>query len=237
MRDVAMLYSAPMVRALLEGRKTKTRRLIKWQGPKGFPHSFAHAIVDNPAGVQRLLVPYNHPDDADLPWGESGYHRHYGSADPGDRIWVKETWSHSGDGVFEISQARMAAGNGRVIYRADGADEFPHAKYWPSIFMPKEFSRLTLHVTAVRVERLLSVTEEEAIAEGVEMVEPHLGAVGGWTFYTTPPEPNSAWSTARDSYLDLMESLHGKAIKTINPWVTVTTFEVERCNIVQARAA
>src|SRR5690348_10193426 len=90
MSDKPILFSSQMVRALLAGTKTQTRRVVPWQGPKGFPHSFEHAIVDNPAGVQRLLVPSNHPDEAELPWGENGYHRHYGKGDPGDRLWVKE---------------------------------------------------------------------------------------------------------------------------------------------------
>lgn len=232
MVDKPMLFSAPMVRALLEGRKTQTRRLIKWQGPKGYPHSFEHAIVDNPAGVQRLLVPFKHPDEADLPWGENGYHRHYGPADPGDRIWVKETWSHSGTAVWSISQARMAVGNGRVIYRADNDSEFPYAKYWPSIFLPKEFSRLTLHVTGVKIERLQSISEDDAVAEGISVDR---GGFKDRPLYCVEGLPSR--SSAVDAYEQLWRQINGGGSWDKNPWVVAITFEVERCNMAQARAA
>lgn len=155
MADKPIIFSGPMVRALLEWRKTQTRRLIKWQGPRGFPHSFDHARIDNPAGVPRLLVPYLHPEEPQG-WDDCPMHRHYGPADPGDRLYVREA-------IDKVSEP------GAVFYRADYEAKHGDASglgWRPSIHMPRWASRLTLTVTDVRVQRLRDISNEDAVAEG-----------------------------------------------------------------------
>lgn len=232
MSDRPILFSAPMVCALLAGTKTQTRRAVRWQGPKGFPHSFAHAVVDNPAGVQRLLVPYRHPDDDDTAeWGELGYHRHYGAGDPGDRFWVKEALKLE-EAPSGIVYKAFAADSSAVPYVAEG---WPwKVKRLPSMYMPKWASRLTLHVTGARVQRLQEISEADAIAEGVRRNPTQNDRT--WMIY---PEGSSAagWISARRSYQSLWEDINGKGSWEANPWVFAYTFSVELAHIDVARAA
>lgn len=222
MADCPILFSGPMVRALVAGAKTQTRRLVKWQGPKGFPHSFEHAKVDNPAGVQRLLVPFNHPDEADEPWGENGYHRHYSKADPGDRFWVKENGWQRPDRTPQMM--RDGADTWEPYYFDADLDEQDHRdlKAWgfkrrPSIHMPRVHSRLTLHVSEVRVQRLQDITPDDAAEEGAVC--------------------DMSPRTFIDHYRNIWERINGDGSWKANPWVFAYTFTVERANIDQTRIA
>lgn len=188
MKKRPILFSAPMVRALLDGSKTQTRRIVKWSGPKGFPHFFDAAFVDSPAGVNRLCVPYHHPDDQDSADGNPS-HRHYCPyGDPGDRLWVRES--------FAIEMMLRSERSASVLFKADGAfyraysaDKRHHvsafrdswvlqgrdkghcfapSKFKPSIHMPRWASRITLEITGVRIERLQDISEADAAAEGVD---------------------------------------------------------------------
>jgi len=148
MKERPILFSAPMVRALLDGRKTQTRRVCKpmeqWVNQEcrevrthdGAPHHFLKG-AESP--IERLRCPYGQP---------------------GDRLWVRET-------VAEISC--------RLTYRAD-TDDGAHCvvKRWtPSIHMPREWSRILLEVVSVRVERLQDIGEADARAEGVTIEDRH----------------------------------------------------------------
>ena len=199
--DHPIIFSGPMVVALLAGRKTQTRRLAT-------------------SPLRRCEV--------------------------GDRLWVREAWSHTGDGVFEISQARML-GRGGVIYRADANPKFPHAKFWPSLRMPREFSRLTLIVEGVRVEPLQAISEDDAFDEGIEedvwdqapvardYSKPDAWFVG-WSMGINPPCTSvEADRVCRESYRTLWSSLHSARGQRWedNPDALVLTFRVERGNIDQ----
>lgn len=226
MTDYPMIYSAPMVRALRDGIKTQTRRVIKWQGPKGYPHSFDHARIDNPAGVQRLLVPFHHPDEP-TDWNDCVMHRHYGLAEPGDRLWVKEDL---------ICETLDLGGADRcvdvVCYAEDGTPAAYNGWYaaWPwkreklnARFMPRRFSRITLTVTEVRPQRLRDITLGDCYAEGctVGKAEADAGALPvGWT---------GPW----DEYRALWNSLHGPDAWERNDWVWAKTFTVQHGNIDQ----
>ena len=143
-----ILFSAPMVRAILDGRKTQTRRIVKgvdgnsWIRIKG---GYGTHVVD-----EKAL--------AACPYGV-----------PGDRLWVRETFQvDTSNGDEDLLE--------NTYYRADGVccDQIPECpcadgtKWRPSIHMPRWASRITLEVTDVRVERLHDISEEDARAEGVD---------------------------------------------------------------------
>lgn len=212
MTDRPILFSGQMVRAIIEGRKTQTRRVFRWQGPKGYPHSWDHAIIDNPAGVQRLLVPFNHPDDAHLAWGESGYHRHYGPADPGDRLWVRES-------IDKMAEC----GDDEIAYKADWPGDARGLGWRPSIHMPRWASRLTLTVTDVRVQRVQEISEADARAEGTDP-----------TTCANVVAPADGFPSYRSAFGILWDSINAKRPGrswSANPWVCAVSFSVIRKNI------
>lgn len=129
--------------------------------------------------------------------------------EPGDRLYVRETWSHDGVGVWTIADARRRL-NGRPIYRATHDGPSP-LSWWPSIHMPREFSRLSLIVEAVRVEPLQAISEADAIAEGIQLKH-------------RDSSPVIAYKT-------LWRLLHGAESWDANPDVVVISFNVRRGNI------
>lgn len=148
MTERPIIFSGPMIRAILDGRKTMTRRVIKSQ-----PNSTQILARDAaaPSGYSWISPEY---DDELLtcPYGQ-----------PGDQLWVRETWADTRD------ECRRHP----VSYRADWniEDDFDRGFNWrPSIHMPRWASRITLEVTGVRVEQLCDITEEDAIKEGVDPV-------------------------------------------------------------------
>ncbi|MES2355582.1 MAG: hypothetical protein V4568_14530 [Pseudomonadota bacterium] len=136
MKERPILFSGPMVRTILDGSKTQTRRVIKtpdncvlWVGDKGT----VKVDVMQDGHLKAVTV--------HCPYGQPGY-----------RLWVRETW-----------QSNLMK-KGCVFYRADQADI--GLKWRPSIFMPRWASRITLEVTGVRVERVQDISEENSMAEG-----------------------------------------------------------------------
>ena len=151
MKERPILFNAPMVRALLAGTKTQTRRVVKPQ-----PHEDRlHRSVDSPdkfvCAGEHTWWSGNHTQSiyhsARCPYGK-----------PGDRLWVRETFGH-----FERNE-NFAPGC-EVFYRADG-ESLAVEPWRPGIHMPRWASRITLGVTGVRVERLRACNEVDAIAEG-----------------------------------------------------------------------
>lgn len=154
-KERPILFSGAMVRAILDGRKTQTRRVVKLpetvSNGYGFDHSTGHIFCHNdylPPDCQVVPPHYEPLDPRDLPcpYGE-----------PGDRLWVRETFG-------------LVTGNGvRVVYRADAEqpprigypdDPITDMKWTPSIYMRRQHSRITLEVTGIRVERLREITED-----------------------------------------------------------------------------
>lgn len=154
MTEHPILFSAPMVRAILDGRKTQTRRVVK-DYPKTFPGwwkglhwvSADHFIK----GALRYYCPYGHT---------------------GDHLWVKETWAHDPD----VKQSEA------ILYRAtdSGWDDNDTGLCWrPSIHMSRLASRIALEIIAVRVERVQEITEADARTEGVGFVQTHVRDADG----------------------------------------------------------
>jgi len=143
MTERPILFSAPMVRAILAGTKTQTRRVVK-------P---AHkAWMDQP--VTHQLGEW---DKRPLPYGK-----------PGDRLWVRETWQAvSGNDRARHIMTHPRPDRGWLEYAATPRADEPAYKWRPSIHMPRWASRIMLEVTGVRVERLQDISEADAMAEGV----------------------------------------------------------------------
>lgn len=162
MKERGILFSATMVRALLEGRKTQTRRIVKPQ-PSHFHYlqamsgSSPDGVAFGTPGLFREVGP-DYPDSSeDDRWCP------YGAA--GDRLWVKETFCPN---YFPDPEARTA-------FRADYdkskiGDVVPEPKWKPSIFMPRKLSRIALEITSVRADRLQDISEEDAKSEGVSLL-------------------------------------------------------------------
>lgn len=237
MADRGILFSAPMVRALLGGRKTQTRRLLKHMPPHPDHNNVVHEprhdapYFDAYCGGKKTALNPRGMTDHWCWWTRDDRCGHGCKVPyiPGDRLWVRETWSHTGDHVFEIYQARMA-GRWGVIYRADDDLRWPHAKWWPSIFLPREFSRITLTVTDVRVERLQAISREDAIAEGL-IHKPGVIEPDWWML----PEPlhQGTFLSPVAAYSWLWNSLHDKPGERWDddPWVVAVNFDVREGNI------
>lgn len=198
-RERPILFSTPMVRAILDGRKTQTRRVIKPQPEQcGFGQNAAVRPyctgTDWPVAYYEMRgACWNSSKPIKCPHGQ-----------PGSRLWVRETWA-SIDGVG-------------IKYRADNPGASKPSKYWdvtwkPSIFMPRWVSRITLEITAVRVQRVQDISDGDAFAEGVgsaiDRISPHFP--GKWI------------SLYRDLW-DTINKKRGFGWDT-NPWCWCLTFK------------
>lgn len=165
-REKPILFSGEMVRAILEGRKTQTRRAMKPQPPEWAGK--LDSVVDPWAEFHGA-----HPkgtcfhDECAHIEGQSkiSYACPYGV--PGDRLWVRETWRVPGDCGIEKVSTSTCRGPKDVEFRADFSGDYLEVREWrPSIFMPRWASRITLEITEVRVQRVQEISHEDAIAEG-----------------------------------------------------------------------
>ncbi|TPQ37167.1 hypothetical protein C2U71_25675 [Burkholderia ubonensis] len=167
MTERPILFSGPMVRAIIEGRKTQTRRVMKRQPPDDVaPITVARyypTIVDrhgDEAPGPEIFGAFS--DDGD--WGcKSPF------GEPGDRLWVRETFCMDDNGHEEWPV--FAADGTGLPARPAGCGI---SSWRPSIYMPRWASRITLEITGVRVERLRYISESDARAEGVTIEEHHM---------------------------------------------------------------
>jgi hypothetical protein len=213
-KERPILFSAPMVRAILEGRKTVTRRAVK------FP------LIDRDFGCE---LAGNEIDQSEA-------HRLCPYGQPGQRLWVRESWWQAGDWQATYPEDDTGAwfGSRRVVYSADGTPPnepnssypsglrngaYPAAapdKIWrhrPSIHMNRWASRILLENTDVRVERLQDISEEQASAEGVSAQAVESFRVAGVA------------RPAGFAFRDLWTSINGDENWTVNPWVWVVEFK------------
>jgi hypothetical protein len=157
MKERPILFNGDMVRAILDGRKTQTRRVIKPQ-PK---------IISTHDGSMNILQ-----ITGKAPWfnGDPNHTCPYGVI--GDRLWVRETWGLEPDMDEQLKDDGLTPGQieyegYHIGYKADGSGAYCVEKWRPSIFMPRWASRIMLDITDVRVERLQEISEDDAQAEGV----------------------------------------------------------------------
>lgn len=217
-----ILFSAPMVQATIDGRKTQTRRVLKPQ-PE---------IVDMLASEEQESL-----EIENRLFGEEG--RWIVLAKPlpdevGHLRWVREAWRCNGWATDVASIFyRASEGEGYTAmceqYPVAGKKPLRVTGAWrPSIHMPRWASRLTIDVTAVRVERLQDISEEDAVAEGAWRAK----ASGRFADnYATMAVAGIWFATARGWYADLWDRINGPGAWAANPWVIVRTFDVIKANI------
>ena len=173
-KETPLIYSAPMVRAILEGRKTQTRRVIK---KAQFENGWAGSVHEANISGWIAWYPGNTSPEFTKKAYDYGFECPYGKI--GDRLWVRETFLHTLYGETNVSgeyDTWWGSKGCKIEYCADGAE--PHflrpneyGSPWmakrPSIFMPRWASRINLEITNIRVERINDISEEDAKAEGV----------------------------------------------------------------------
>jgi len=203
-----------MVNAILEGRKTQTRRIIKDQ-PQIDPATgdWLWINTDEMSRVRPLA------DFADI----KSAHCPYGKV--GDQLWVRETFAEVGSigkpiDWFEY-QYRADFPGGR--WQGHGAMCFD--KWIPSIFMPRDACRIMLEITDIRVERLNEIDDLGAIQEGVSEVGTNLLMYKMWEDYTKPWDKGGYCRSPKVSYKTLWEKINGPESWEQNPYVWVITFK------------
>lgn len=244
-RERPILFQGAMVRAIRAGQKTQTRRIVKlpplrpWQlsNSKGWHfiecnhsmedcNNFIAGFGDGIGSIVNIKCPYGKPA-----------HARFGL--PADRLWVREThryWFPDWiDPPAYPCKCRYKADNFLVELPVEweegcqfstpedaGLDIEP-TKWRPSIFMPRWASRITLEITAVRVERLQNISEADARAEGICELSLQQGEPGAW-WTADPKNPDIAGRTAVCAYRKLWEKIHGPGSWDINPYVWVVEF-------------
>lgn len=206
MKERPILFSGPMVRAILSGQKTVTRRIVKPQ------------YLDGPWSVRQTESPRHerHSHDWWLPTGSQPYAAlppcPYGQI--GDRLWVREAWAQ-----INVAQA---PGESWVVYReCDNRTDYG-GPWKPSIHMRRRDSRILLEVTDVRVERLQDISDEQAEAEGIEGCIP--SCPGPYDEHGNP-ECDCMNLTCKQSFQALWESINGRKSWDADPWVWVVEFK------------
>ena len=200
-----ILFSTPMVQAILEDRKTQTRRIIKPQ---------PSLINDN--------IHFNFEKEYYLTKEQL---LKKAPIQPGNVLWVRETWFPT---RFDYKYLLAMGANGHIKYRADG-DYDPKkdcvGRSWkPSIFMPKEACRIFLEVTEVRVERVQDISEDDSKAEGIRGI-----------YNVVPKNHNDCWldythghrgfDSPVHSFRSLWLSINGQESWEASPWVWVYEFK------------
>ncbi|ELM7732724.1 hypothetical protein Q2P25_001409 [Escherichia coli] len=195
MKERGMIFNGEMVRAILDGRKTQTRRIMKNQPAGDYPDT--PALIRSVGGGFQWYGHYGESSIFNCPLGAVG-----------DRIWVRETWAEAGASApdLKLYRANYPAHVPTHYENVPPADEI---RWTPSIHMPRWASRLTLEITGVRVERLRDLSEDDAKSEGIT---PSSGGVlPGWEY--------------RINFRDLWVSIYGADNWEANPWVWVIEFK------------
>lgn len=207
-KERPILFSAPMVRALMDGSKTQTRRILKGSTEFKGPYSPAYLEQHKESEGWKRICPHGKP---------------------GDRLWVREAWQSLCD-HDHLKPSEIPPGSD-VQYPAtyDGWV----SKRRPAMFMPRWASRILLEIVDVRVERLQDISEEDARGEGLKAltkdgqtikygIPDRDGFPGtdddGWPWREWEQDP-------RKSYRKLWESINGPGSWDANPWVWVIEFK------------
>lgn len=224
MKERPILFNSPMVRAILDGRKTQTRRVVKHDLQRlgdGDWYAFDHKGINYRVNARHTTV---------AAWAHLLQFCPYGQ--PGERMWARETWAQP-----------TTLDPGPTFYRADYPycvpDHFQNVpaeeeiKWKPSIHMKRADSRILLEITAVRVERLTDISESDALAEGIKAISKDGRTIkygipdkdglpgnddDGWNWCNWMPDASIA-------YRQLWEQINGPGSWATNPWVWVIEFK------------
>ncbi|HBZ7903370.1 TPA: hypothetical protein MM062_003902 [Klebsiella pneumoniae] len=230
MKERGMIFNGEMVRALLSGRKTQTRREVKlnldiacvattydWATSlaanhyQGLTEEQIQQKAESLRGVIHPVILANGQMVSIIcPHGK-----------PGDRIWVRETWAEAGASAPDLK-----------LYRANYPEHVPsiyenvppaeEIRWTPSIHMPRTASRILLEITDVRVERLNAISEEDAEAEGIDME----ALYDSQDCYDCIADHNmTGRPTVTGAFKYLWESIYGEEGWKSNPWVWVIEFK------------
>lgn len=242
MKERGIIFNDAMVRAILSGKKTQTRRVMKQQPPKhwcpvksrGVPEltarTYTQGVFDRHGCLQAGPEVFGVADEewgAVSPFGQ-----------PGDRLWVREAWgvvSHHFDEsgcmvewvpdrpATKIHEMKFGNGyySGHVIYRADGSidwcddDGYEDGRscWKPNIHMPRLACRILLEITDVRIERLNDISNDDAMAEGMDDGTSDAALAVGW------------FEKPRRAFRRLWEQIYGQESWEANPWVWVVEFK------------
>ncbi|MEB5922773.1 hypothetical protein [Franconibacter daqui] len=210
MKERGMIFNAEMVKAIIDGRKTMTRRIVNPQAEltKGSGFSWKGHLYGSGSDDRETNRNFAH---IKCPFGK-----------PGDRLWVRETWAEAGASAPNLK-----------LYRANYPEHVPshyenvppaeEIRWKPSIHMPRWASRITLEITGVRVERLNSISEQDALAEGIDAEnlydsQDNYDCIADHNFTGRP--------TAAGHFSYLWQSIYGVESWQANPWVWVIEFRV-----------
>lgn len=231
-RERPILFSSPMVRAIIAGTKTQTRRIVKFPRAPNHLGQWEPTTTGGPDGGRLLvggqLVPDPDPARVAMWHTRTGSHVWCPYGFPTDRLWVRETWGWGNErckaAQCVVYQADKSA---REAFCSGGPDtladilgkpvrRFTEPERWrPSIFMPRWASRLTLEVLAVRVQRLQEISDEDVQSEGISP-----------EYVSGPGAPDYAMQR-RLALAELWDGIDGKRTPwASNPWVWALTFRI-----------
>ncbi|MEL1719668.1 morphogenetic protein [Klebsiella variicola] len=213
MTERGMIFNGEMVRAILDGRKTQTRRIMTVQ-PESSEFGLRY-IAESSLAKEVGMYFWSQSDACGMKARSKPFACPYGK--PGDRIWVRETWSSDFANYYPNDRVWYAADNNRRldievvdgvrgIYSPESDVHVPF-RWRPSIHMPRWASRILLEITNVRVERLKSISDGDAIREGCSTADMKSG------------------DCVADVFARLWASIYGSDSWNANPWVWVISFE------------
>lgn len=220
MRERPILFSAPMVQALLAGRKTQTRRTVKGDIPSEAKDAGVFSSPGRAYDGEWVWLDATDIDDASF-IGEP-FRCPYGQ--PGDVLWVKETFRLPAE--YDHLKPTLVRDGVPVWYEADGRAEEGWGKTRVSLHMQRRFSRLALCITDVRVQRLNECSDADALAEGVVWSTQWHGFVVPGIKHPNPDFPVLSRATAREMYAALWDTINGSGEWLANPWVWAVSFEI-----------
>lgn len=217
MKEIPILYSPPMVQAVMNDRKTKTRRKTGLDKINENPDDWEIISLSSKNQYNQLIATFknrklNKVENIKSPYGK-----------PGDLLWVRE--KHRS--LFNCQTEAFE----RYDYYADMPEDFhvqmkkkyPKRNWKPSIHMPKAAARIWLRVTDIRIERLQDISEEDAISEGIKS---RYSEIFNEERYHDYLNEESEWRFPESSFQSLWTKINGPESWDLNPWVWVVSFEV-----------
>jgi len=234
---IPILFSTPMVKAILEGRKTQTRRVVKFHGNRILKGELWEDEIRKPS-----IEPIIHDGNSCFSLFDNMHICPYGH--PGDILWVRESFAYT---QFAFDKSLIVGRNeygvvGSEIYKADVGNDDWDGSWKPSIHMPKEACRIFLQVESIKVERLQDISEQDAINEGIKypvakskidgFVHPVFRVSGNKNAVDFMPENWKALNgddlkkhLPRAHFAELWCDINGYESWQANPWVWVIQFK------------